>query len=316
MQNKILSVSIASYNVEKYLDKTLSSLCIDDILQDLEVFIVNDGSSDKTASIAKTYCEKYPETFFLIDKKNGGYGSTINASLKVAKGKYYKLLDGDDWFDSENLPSFIKALKEINAHIVYTNFTSFQEPSMTRKLETFPWNPNEHFDSKQVDILSMHGMAIKTNLLQKANVSITEHCFYTDVEFTLKALALCSTAIYLPINVYCYRLGVAGQSVSLKGMLKHIDEHEKISKLALNLVYTNERLRNVKSTIEFMAQRHVNLLILLGDYEKYMSYITFLKKKYPKVKTWEKKYEYFVSIFPKLFFKPISKIKRRKNKEL
>ena len=87
--NKTLTISIASYNVEKFLRETLDSLCSPEILDDIEVIIVNDGSKDSTPLIAQEYVTKYPQSFILIDKENGGYGSTINASLDIAKGKYF-----------------------------------------------------------------------------------------------------------------------------------------------------------------------------------------------------------------------------------
>lgn len=313
MQKKTLSISIAAYNVEKYLDKTLASLCVPSIVEELEVLVVNDGSTDGTAEIARRYCNMYPESFILIDKENGGYGSTINSSLEVATGKYFKLLDGDDWFDSNSLTVFVDRLRDCSADIVYTNFTSIQESSMNEDLTSFNWKGDVLFNAEDVDVLSMHGSTVRTHVLQQGMVRITEHCFYTDVEYSLKALALCRTAEYFPINVYCYRLGVQGQSVSLKGMIRHIDDHERISKMALDMVHSNKKLRKVKPTIDFMAQRHVNLLILLGDCERYRNYVSFLRKEYPDVKTWEKAYQWFVSVFPSVFFRPVSNIKRRKN---
>ena len=82
--NKIVSISIAAYNVENFLDETLSSLYCPDVLDDIEVFIVNDGSKDATADIARKYVDKCPTSFFLIDKTNGGYGSTINATMPAS----------------------------------------------------------------------------------------------------------------------------------------------------------------------------------------------------------------------------------------
>ena len=113
--NKTLTVSIASYNVEKFLRETLDSLCSPDIIEDIEVIIVNDGSKDSTVSIAREYVKKYPESFILIDKENGGYGSTINSSLSIANGKYFRILDGDDWVDTNEFSLFVK--KPINPKI-------------------------------------------------------------------------------------------------------------------------------------------------------------------------------------------------------
>ena len=98
---KILSVSIASYNVEKILSQTLDSCLVPEIMDKLEVIVVNDGSKDGTAAVAEEYVKKAPETFVLINKENGGYGSTVNAGIQAATGKYFRLLDGDDWFDKQ-----------------------------------------------------------------------------------------------------------------------------------------------------------------------------------------------------------------------
>lgn len=103
MSEKILTISIAAYNVEKYLPKTLESLVIPEIMDQLEVLIINDGSQDKTGQIAEEYVVKYPATFYLVNKENGGWGSTVNTSAQLATGKYYKLLDGDDFFNAEAL---------------------------------------------------------------------------------------------------------------------------------------------------------------------------------------------------------------------
>lgn len=107
MINKILTISIAAYNVEKYIGKTLDSLINDDVMDKIEVLIENDGSTDNTAGIANEYVKNYPNTFKLINKQNGGYGSTINRSIKEAQGKYFKQLDGDDFLDTENLRKLV-----------------------------------------------------------------------------------------------------------------------------------------------------------------------------------------------------------------
>lgn len=101
---KLLTISIAAYNVEKYLEKALTSMvCSPTAMEKLEVIIEDDGSTDGTLSIAKKYEKLYPDVYRAIHKENGGYGSTINNSIVLAQGKYFKQLDGDDWFDTENI---------------------------------------------------------------------------------------------------------------------------------------------------------------------------------------------------------------------
>ena len=90
--SKILSVTIPTYNVEKYLKQCLDSFIIPEIIDDMEILIVNDGSTDSSPIIAKEYTEKYPDTFKLINKENGGHGSTINTGIANATGKYFKVV--------------------------------------------------------------------------------------------------------------------------------------------------------------------------------------------------------------------------------
>ena len=92
---KTLSISIAAYNVEEFLKNTLDSLVAPEIMDDIEVLIIDDGYKDNTAAIVKEFVDKYPNSFKVISKPNGGYGSTINAAIDAANGQYFKTLDGD-----------------------------------------------------------------------------------------------------------------------------------------------------------------------------------------------------------------------------
>ena len=108
MNQKILTVSIAAYNVSKYLDEALEPFTNSVYKDELEILIVDDGSKDDTAEIAKKYEERYPNTFKLVTKENGGWGSTLNKGIEIGTGKYFKQLDGDDWFDKDNLEDYLK----------------------------------------------------------------------------------------------------------------------------------------------------------------------------------------------------------------
>ena len=81
--NKILTVSVAAYNVEKYLDQTLSTLNDKRLIEDIEVLIIDDGSKDHTKDIALEYQAMAPEIFKYIAKDNGGHGSTINKGYRT-----------------------------------------------------------------------------------------------------------------------------------------------------------------------------------------------------------------------------------------
>ena len=91
-KEKLLTISIAAYHVEKYLAKCLESFAYRDLEEELEVLVINDGSGDAINAIAMEYVTKYPKIFHLIDKKNGGHGSTVNRGIKEANGRFLKQL--------------------------------------------------------------------------------------------------------------------------------------------------------------------------------------------------------------------------------
>lgn len=116
--DKLLTVVVPSYNASKYLDFNLQSFLCQSVPERLEVIVVDDGSTDDTARIADAYHEKYPETIKVIHKENGGHGSGINAGLRAATGKYFKVVDADDWVDHEALERLLDYIASFDAAAV------------------------------------------------------------------------------------------------------------------------------------------------------------------------------------------------------
>lgn len=217
---KILSISIAAYNVEKYLDKAINS-CIDENCIDfVEVLVVNDGSKDSTREIARKYETKYPESIRLIDKENGGYGTTVNLALREAKGKYFRLLDGDDWLEDRSISKYVELLKKTDTDIVITGVNYFYEATGNQKLREVPWAKLEGetynlSSEKMKQAFSMWHMAVKTNKLKNFWNDLPEHTLYTDQLFVYYSL-LCAESIQIEtFPVYCYRIGREGQSADI-----------------------------------------------------------------------------------------------------
>ena len=226
MNKKVLTISIAAYNVENYLRKTIDSLLIgDETLRKIEILIEDDGSKDNTGIIGAEYEKRYPHSIKLVSKENGGYGSTINASIEIAHGKYFKQLDGDDWYKTENLVNFVEYLESCEADVVLSPFFEVREPDMIEEfIDNHSKIPKEKISleicSFDEDVL-MHEMTIRTDLLRTSKIKISEKCFYTDNEYTFLPLLQAITVSKFGSPVYCYRLGREGQSVSLAGVRKH-----------------------------------------------------------------------------------------------
>ena len=88
---KLLSIAIPCYNSEAYMEKCIKSLLKGG--EEVEILVVNDGSSDRTAEIADAYAEKYPTIIKAIHQENGGHGEAVNAGIRNATGLYFKVVD-------------------------------------------------------------------------------------------------------------------------------------------------------------------------------------------------------------------------------
>lgn len=98
---KLLTVAIPSYNSQDYVRRAIESLLPGK--EQVEVIVVDDGSTDDTSGIAEEYIEKYPDTVRLIRKENGGHGDAVMAGLSAATGLYFRVLDSDDWLEKDSL---------------------------------------------------------------------------------------------------------------------------------------------------------------------------------------------------------------------
>lgn len=231
---KILTISIAAYNVEKFIRKALDSLLIKDI-DKLEILVEDDGGTDGTADIVKEYEKRYPNSIKLIHKKNGGYGSTINKSLEMATGKYFKQLDGDDWYNKKGLQEIITKLEKINVDVIYTPIVNYWDETEKeviiddfKRLKTDTYKINDVITTK--DYLQMHNIMYKTEILKKSKLKLFEKCFYTDIQYALKPLYNVDTIYICHTPLYYYRLGLGEQSVSISGRIKHCDDQIKVAK--------------------------------------------------------------------------------------
>lgn len=250
-KQKILSVSIAAYNVEKYIHNTLMSCTVDSILDDIEVIVVNDGSTDQTKAIADEFANKYPNTFKVIDKENEGYGSTVMLGIKNATGKYFKLLDGDDWFDKDGICKLVDVLKKADEDAVLSSRVVFDGTEYIYKAP--PWANVDGSTIKRDDFdynksFGIWELTVRTNLLKTIDWNLPLHCLYTDQIFVMKVMAKTQTVRILCKPVYCYRRGEEEQSSSRSSRIKHISEFVSVYNILLE-IYLDNRYENGKENV-------------------------------------------------------------------
>ena len=188
---KYISFAIPSYNSEDYVSHAVESILSGG--EDVEIIIVNDGSKDGTLRIAREYKEKYPDIVKVVDKENGGHGDAVNSGLANATGKYFKVVDSDDWVDEEALRSIIAFLKELEREekeidMLVSNYV-YEKAGAARKKcihyrnvlpqnEIFTWDDigRVHLDQ----YILMHSVIYRTSMLKLSQMTLPKHTFYVD----------------------------------------------------------------------------------------------------------------------------------------
>ncbi|MHA7964236.1 glycosyltransferase family 2 protein [Paenibacillus sp. CAU 1782] len=286
---KLLTVVIPCYNSQDYM-----RYCIESLLpggEDVELLIVNDGSSDGTAAIADEYADKYPTIVKAIHQENGGHGEAVNTGIRNASGTYFKVVDSDDWVDIRAYMKVLGALRGLTEQrkctdMLISNFVYEKEGASYKKVMKynnvlpedvlFSWDDIRLFRKGQY--LLMHSITYRTGLLRDCGLVLPKHTFYVDNLFVYIPLRFVKTMYYVNADFYRYFIGREDQSVQERIMIKRIDQQIKVNKLMLDQVdlslIDNDQLRHyLFRHLEIVTVVSTILLIRSGSAEN------LLKKK-------------------------------------
>jgi glycosyltransferase involved in cell wall biosynthesis len=214
---KLLTIIIPTYNMEKYLNQCLDSLLTEKARDLLDILVVIDGSKDRSSEIAHGYADKYPETVRVIDKENGNYGSCINRGIIEGRGKYVKILDADDRYDITVLDDYLDALAKVDVDLFLSDTLQVTEDGETVKEIRLPMPAGEILsfdDYSKVDELPMHSIAYRLENVRKLGYRQTEGISYTDTEWAFFPMQAVKTCCYFPKPLYRYLIGRAGQTMA------------------------------------------------------------------------------------------------------
>ena len=234
---KLLSFIIPSYNCEKYLDKCLTSMLHPELLDQLEIIVVNDGSQDSTASIAEGYVQNYPGTVRLINQENKGHGGALNTGCAAAQGKYLKVIDADDWVETDNLPTFLSFLDHCNSDVVLTHHDTLDiSNGEVKQWKSYPAEFQKAYTLEQImeqsgnfdRSLTFHGITYRRDFYQAKAIKLSEKVFYEDHEFATIPCCFATSVTPVDLLVYHYRIGDVEQSVSEANQLKRLSHMETV----------------------------------------------------------------------------------------
>lgn len=188
-----VSVVVPIYNVEKYLEKSLDSL-LNQTLEDIQIILVNDGSTDNSGNIAKLYAEKNPDKMLYVEKKNGGLSDARNYGMKYAEGDYIAFLDSDDYIEKTAYEEMYNKAIEENADYVECNFI-WEYPNKTKKDKQFAYN-NKKEMLAFVRVVAWNKL-IKRSIIVENNIEFPKGLRYEDVEFTYKLIPYINKFAYV-----------------------------------------------------------------------------------------------------------------------
>ena len=222
---KYISFAIPSYNSEDYMSHAIESILPGG--EDVEIIVVNDGSKDGTSEIAHEYKNKYPNIVRVVDKDNGGHGDAVNSGLSHATGKYFKVVDSDDWVDEDSLHKILEFLKELEEEdkeidMLISNYVYEKEGAAHKKCihyrnvlpqdEVFTWDDVGRFRLDQY--ILMHSVIYRTSMLKLSQMTLPKHTFYVDNIYVYYPLPYVRKIYYLDVDFYRYFIGREDQSVN------------------------------------------------------------------------------------------------------
>ncbi|MDE6698835.1 MAG: glycosyltransferase, partial [Lachnospiraceae bacterium] len=206
-----VSIIVPVYNSEKYLEKCLESLA-GQTLKELEVVLVNDGSTDSSLEIMESFSKKYSGRFVIINKENGGQASARNMGIKQSSGEYIGFVDSDDRVD-------IHMFEEMYNHAVVKNYDLVEchyhyvqelEDGTIKELAT-RGDIRQHENRRDMFINPMASpwnKLYKRSVLIDGNITFPEGLIYEDTSFFIKSIPFIRSSYYMEDKfVYYYLRG-------------------------------------------------------------------------------------------------------------
>lgn len=262
---KIITFAVPCYNSAAYMQRCIRSLLDCGRSEDIEIILIDDGSTDDTGKIADEYAERCPSVIRVIHQENGGHGEGVNQGLKHAQGLYYKVVDSDDWLDSGACRRLISQIKRnLDQHqlvdLYVCNYVYEHEEDSSQRViryrgtlpenRIFTWKETRSF--KPWQYLLMHSLVYRTKVLKDSGLLLPKHTFYVDNLFAYIPLPYVRTFYYMDLDLYRYYIGRADQSVNESIMIRRIDQQLRVTRIMIRAYDIQEIARKNKKCANYM----------------------------------------------------------------
>lgn len=255
-----VSVIVPVYNVEKYIKRCLETL-VQQTLEDIEIVIVNDGSTDQSKLIIEKYVKKYPLKIKYIEKQNGGLSSARNFGLRYAKGKYIAFLDSDDYVEKNMYEEMYKKAIQDKSDIVECDFIwewelsncAIKECNKNIKIKK---DMRKNYKNKKEMMRKPRVVAwnklIKRKIIEENNITFPEGLIYEDLEFFFKLIPFVNKISY--INKYFVHYMQRVDSISNTQTEKNADIFKILDNI-IEFYKKNELYDKYKKELKYMSLR-------------------------------------------------------------
>lgn len=236
-EKKTLTFVVPAYNMTEYLERCVMSSIAAKRNDDIEVLIVDDGSSDGTLEMAQKFEARYPGIVRAIHQANKGHGGAVNTGIAAASGMYVKVVDADDWVGPESLEQVMAVLREEAdstepIDMLVTNYVYDKVGKRNKHVVNFrhamkagarlAWNDLGHFGL--AEYILMHALTYRTAVVRESGMQLPEHTFYVDFIYAYQPFPWVKTMKYLDTPFYHYFIGRDGQSVQTDVMIRRVDQ--------------------------------------------------------------------------------------------
>ena len=283
---KLLSIAVPCYNSQDYMEHCIKTLLPGG--DEIEILIVDDGSTDRTAAIADALSARYPKIIRAIHQPNAGHGGAVMTGLRHATGLYFKVVDSDDWVDRQALQVILAHLRVfarmdkpvdlLVSNYIYDKVDAGRKRTIhyrraLKEDRVLEWDDVRHFH--KWENLLMHALIYRTEMLRTCGLDLPHHTFYVDNLYCSVPLATVQSLYYIDVDFYHYYIGREGQSVQEETMIRRIDQQILVNKLMLDQVdlqhVDNRHQRRTIFNYHDMITTVTSIMLVLGGTPEHLS---------------------------------------------
>ena len=182
----LVSIIIPVYNADKYIDRCFQSI-IDQTYANLEIIAVNDGSTDESFHLLKTWRDRHPNIFTILSQENKGQSAARNCAMLYARGEYIAFIDIDDYITSDYINVLVETAFLYESDMVVSGEIRITEQGQTVNKIRYKTDRNGNCCLRR---LNFSGKLYRKDFLEKYNLCFAEGKIYEDNPFNIKCLAL------------------------------------------------------------------------------------------------------------------------------